>query len=354
MCQRTKLFTKSTTRRVSSRVVALCAIYFMPRLLLLAAAAAAAAPAPAPTTGTALQLWPCDAASPFQSWSFLTLPFPRTNVRLGGATPALPYTGLNLNVLGFSNSTGGVLNVWTDSPENPYGQYWAYNTSGARQLTNRLNGLCAGTTNASGALPAGTPVVQVPCSNGAAAAWAYSSATGLLAWGLDAALCLDAGSAFSCASAPAPRPPYCDPALPAGARAADLLARLAPTEKAAFLSASNNGFPRLGVPPLRYGEALHGVLSGCGAPAPPTPSGFASTGCPTSFPTGLALGSSFNRTLWRAVGATIGAEARALFNQCGIAQPMLFTPDINPFRDARWGRGMEGALSAGWRARGRA
>lgn len=120
-----------------------------------------------------------------------------------------------------------------------------------------------------------------------------------------------------------------------------LLALMLPVEKAAMLAASNNGVPRLGVPPQRYGEALHGVLSGCGAAAPPTVDGFVSSGCPTSFPTGLALGSSFNRTLWRAVGATIGTEARALFNQGGIAQTSLFTPDLNPFRDCRWGRGME-------------
>ena len=293
---------------------------------------------PAPATGTPLQLWSCNASSPFQSWLPQPLPFPHYNVRLGGATAALPYTGLNLNTLGFSNSTGGILNVWVDSPTNPYGQFWGFNAS-TGQLTNHLNGLCAGTTNSSGPLPAGTAVVQVPCY-GQAAAWAYSPASGLLRWGLDASLCLDAGTAFSCADAGA-QLPYCNSALPPAARASDLLSRLQPTEKAAFLSASNNGFPRLGVPPLRYGEALHGVLSGCGARAPVTPSGFASTGCPTSFPTGLALGASYNRTLWRAVGAVIGTEARALFNQGGIAQLMLFTPNANPVRDPRWGRAME-------------
>ena len=277
-------------------------------------------------TATPVQLWACTPSSPFQVWSLLSGPFPHNNVALGGAG-GLPPLGLYLNTLGFSNATGGILNVWTASPTNPWGQEWAFSSG---RLASLSNGLCAGTSNASGALPAGTAVVQVPCANGASAAWSYDAATGLFAWGLDSALCLDAGTAVSCATLPPPLPPYCSPALPAAARAADLLQRMAPVEKAAMLAASNNGVPRLGVPPLRYGEALHGVLSGCGAAAPPA-GGFASTGCPTSFPTALALGASFNRSLWRAVGEAIGVEARALFNQGGIAQSMLFTPNANPF-----------------------
>ena len=295
------------------------------------AAVSAAAP-PSPVTATLVQLWACAPSSPFQVWSFLSAGFPRNNVRLGGAA-GLPYTGLNLNTLGFSNSSGGTLNIWTDSPSNPWGQQWAY-SSPRRQLASLTNGLCAGTSNSSGALPAGTTVVQVPCANGATAAWDADPATGLLHWGADPTLCLDAGTAVNCATQD-PLLPYCNPALPTPARVADLLARMVPVEKAAMLAASNNGVPRLGVPPLRYGEALHGVLSGCGEAAP------GSTGCPTSFPTGLGLGSAFNRSLWRAVGETIGTEARALYNQGGIAQGMLFTPDVNGARDPRWGRGME-------------
>lgn len=292
-----------------------------------------------PTTGTSLQLWTCNASSPYQSWLPILQPFPRHNIHLGGATPSLPYTGLNLNTLGFSNSTGGILNVWTDSPENPYGQNWGFTND---HILSGINGLCAGTSNSSGVLPAGTPVVQVDCAaNGLAASWTYQSSTGLFSWGLDPTLCLDAGTSFSCFDGGANETfPYCNPALTPQVRTQDLIQRMLPTEKAAFLSVNNNGVQRLGVPPLRYGEALHGVLSGCGKAAPPTSTGFVSTGCPTSFPTGLGLGSAFNRSLWKAVGDTIGQEARALFNQ-GVAQLMLFTPDVNPFRDPRWGRGLE-------------
>lgn len=304
--------------------------------VLLLASFAARALSAAPSSGTAVQVWPCEAGSDLQTWSFTSGGTPNDNARLGGAA-GVAYSGLNLNTLGYSNSSGGTLNVWSNAPSTPWGQQWAYS---GNQLRSETNGLCAGSTNASGVLPAGTAIVQVPCANGAAASWTYEAATGLLRWGLDFSLCLDAGSSVpSCAAGGTAD--FCNASLPVPARVALLLAAMLPTEKAAMLSASNNGVPRLGVPPQRYGEALHGVLSGCGAAAPPTADGFVSSGCPTSFPTGLALGSSFNRSLWRAVGETIGTEARALFNQGGIAQTELFTPDINPSRDPRWGRGME-------------
>jgi hypothetical protein len=177
----------------------------------------------------------------------------------------------------------------------------------------------------------------------AEARWALDAATAHLVWAGDAGggLCLDAGTAASCAQPPLAGLPYCDAALPAEARVADLVPRLQPVEAAALLSVSSNGVPRLGIPPLRFGEALHGVLSGCGAPHADPSTGYTSSGCPTSFPTGLALGATLNRSLWAAVGRAIGTEARALFNQGFIAQSILFTPDINPFRDPRWGRGME-------------
>ena len=97
----------------------------------------------------------------------------------------------------------------------------------------------------------------------------------------------------------------------------------------------NPGVPRLGVPTFRFGECLHGVLSGCGAAY-----GNDSTGCPTSFPHALGLAATFNRTLWTMAGRTVSTEARALHNQdkAGVA---FWAPDVNLFRDPRWGRGQE-------------
>ena len=315
------------------------------RLLALLSSLSLACPAIAafPPQATLVQLWPCTAGSDRQAWAPQAGPSPRAVVALGGGG-GQPASGLVLNTLGYDNTTGGTLNVWTYAPQTPWGQQWAYDPARG-EVRSLTNGLCAGTVNASAGqpLPAGTAVVQVPCSGVAEARWALDAASAHLVWAGDAAggLCLDAGTAASCAEPPLAGLPYCDAALPTEARVADLVPRLQPVEAAALLSVSNNGVPRLGIPPLRFGEALHGVVSGCGAPSTNPDTGYTSSGCPTSFPTGLALGATFNRSLWALVGRAIGTEARALFNQGHLASSVLFTPDINPFRDPRWGRGME-------------
>ena len=54
----------------------------------------------------------------------------------------------------------------------------------------------------------------------------------------------------------------------------------------------------------------------------------------------MLLGATFNRSLWREIGTVISNEARALYNQ-GISGLFYFAPNINLFRDPRWGRGQE-------------
>ena len=300
-------------------------------LLLVSLCARAALAAAAVPSGTPVQVWPCNASSERQVWRVAG-----SQVLLGGAN-GVPDQGLVLNTLGFSNASKGVLNAWTNVHNNA--QAWVFSpTSGL--ITSDMNGLCVGTVNASGSapLPAGTAVVQVPCAGGSDAVRWTLGADNVLRWGRDPTLCLDAGSSVSCADPAFCALPYCDASLPATARASDLLARLSDDELASLLTTSNNGVPRLGVPALEFGEALHGVLVGCGAPY--TNGSYTSTGCPTSFPTGLATGASFNRSLVQAVGDVIGKEARALHNQ-GQASSVFFAPDLNPFRDPRWGRGME-------------
>jgi beta-glucosidase-like glycosyl hydrolase len=142
------------------------------------------------------------------------------------------------------------------------------------------------------------------------------------------------GLNLSCNSNPLNALPYCNSALSPQERAKDLVARMTIADKASNLQNGNPGVPRLGVPPLPFSEALHGVVSGCGTAAT------GSTGCPTSFPHLTVLGSTFNRTLWQAVGGVISTEARALHNQ-GVTGLAFWAPDINLFRDPRWGRGQE-------------
>ena len=95
---------------------------------------------------------------------------------------------------------------------------------------------------------------------------------------------------------------------------------------------------RLSIPGVDFGESLHGTLVSCGAPYTNETSGFVSTGCATSFPHLLMLGSTLNRSLWKSIGNAIGDEDRALHNQAGLAGSIFWTPNVNLVRDPRWGR----------------
>ncbi len=139
----------------------------------------------------------------------------------------------------------------------------------------------------------------------------------------------------------APRPgtpdknaPYLDPRRPAAARAADLVRRLTVDEKIGQLMTAAPEIPRLGVPAYDWwSEALHGV---------------ARAGRATVFPQAIALAATFDAPLVERVATAISDEARAKFNLAekrgergryhGLT---FFSPNINIFRDPRWGRGQE-------------
>lgn len=222
--------------------------------------------------------------------------------------------------------------------------------SSAGVLTPAGGGGCVGALDGNpfhgGALGLGTPP---SCGSDGAFAWRYNATDATLRLGAadddGAPLCLDYGSTAPCP----PEATYCNAAASPAERAADLAARLSPAEAASMLSAplivenyygSSPGLPARGLPGLWYGECLHGAVAVCG-PAYVDPStGFVSSGCPTSFPSGLAMGGSLNRTAWAAAGDAVGTEARALFN-LGLHGPACWAPNVNAFRDPRWGRGHE-------------
>ena len=124
--------------------------------------------------------------------------------------------------------------------------------------------------------------------------------------------------------------PFCDPKVATKARIADFIARATVAEKAGLLF--GKGVDRLGVPSLQTGEALHGVADGCKKDGRP-----GGKYCPSSFPCALNLGATLNESLWHKIGSTISTESRAMRPTGGAR----FTPDINLFRDPRWGRGQE-------------
>ncbi len=128
---------------------------------------------------------------------------------------------------------------------------------------------------------------------------------------------------------------YLDPARPVDARVRDLISRLTLEEKAALMSNSTPGVPRLGIPKYDWwSEALHGV---------------ANAGTATVFPQAIGLAAMWDETLQRDVAHTIGLEGRAKFNSyAGTPQEgtifhglTFWSPNINIFRDPRWGRGQE-------------
>ncbi|MBP1640886.1 MAG: glycoside hydrolase family 3 domain protein [Bacteroidetes bacterium] len=128
--------------------------------------------------------------------------------------------------------------------------------------------------------------------------------------------------------------PYQDPNKPIDERVADLVSRMTLQEKAYQMMNSAPGIERLGLLPFEWwNEALHGV---------------ARTGRATVFPQNIGLAATFDPDLVKRIGEAISDEAWAKFN---IAQRMqnygkytgltFYAPNINIFRDPRWGRGQE-------------
>ena len=131
------------------------------------------------------------------------------------------------------------------------------------------------------------------------------------------------------------RPPYLDPAQPREARIHDLISRMTLREKTDLMSNSTPGVPRLGIPKYDWwSEALHGV---------------ANAGRATVFPQAIGLAAMWDSTLQQEIAHVIGIEGRAKFNgYIGTPQEgtifhglTFWSPNINIFRDPRWGRGQE-------------
>ncbi|PNS14667.1 Periplasmic beta-glucosidase [Sphaceloma murrayae] len=133
----------------------------------------------------------------------------------------------------------------------------------------------------------------------------------------------------------------CDTTKTPAQRAAGLVSQMTRQEKIDNLVNSANGALRLGVLPYEWwNEALHGV-----AGPPFAISGYFNApgldfSSATSFPMPINLGASFDDTMVSAIAKTIGREARAFAN-VGRTGFDFWTPNINPFRDPRWGRGQE-------------
>ena len=130
--------------------------------------------------------------------------------------------------------------------------------------------------------------------------------------------------------------PFKDASLSAHERAVDLCSRLTLEEKAQLMLDESPAIPRLGIKKFFWwSEALHGA---------------ANMGNVTVFPEPIAMASSFNPTLLYKVFDAASTEFRAQYNERmyrGSGEDEKFhslsvwTPNVNIFRDPRWGRGQE-------------
>lgn len=110
-------------------------------------------------------------------------------------------------------------------------------------------------------------------------------------------------------------------------------------EKINATISTSPGVPRLGLSPYNWwSEGLHGVAKSPGVTF--NPDNTSDFGSATSFPQPITIGAAFDDALVYAIASAISTEARAFSNQ-GRAGLDFWTPNINPFRDPRWGRGQE-------------
>ncbi|XP_011004967.1 PREDICTED: beta-xylosidase/alpha-L-arabinofuranosidase 2-like [Populus euphratica] len=129
---------------------------------------------------------------------------------------------------------------------------------------------------------------------------------------------------------------FCNTSSGINDRVVDLVKRLTLQEKILFLVNSAGNVSRLGIPKYEWwSEALHGVsYVGPGTHFSNDVAGA------TSFPQVILTAASFNTSLFEAIGKVVSTEARAMYN-VGLAGLTFWSPNINIFRDPRWGRGQE-------------
>ena len=134
--------------------------------------------------------------------------------------------------------------------------------------------------------------------------------------------------------AAAQEPAYKNTVLSVDVRVKDLLQRMTLEEKTSQLGNTSPAIERLGIPAYNWwNEALHGV---------------ARAGLATSFPQPIGIAATFNKDAVFAMGTIVSDEARAKYDRF-VAEGKrdtyeglsFFSPNINIFRDPRWGRGHE-------------
>jgi beta-D-xylosidase 4 len=138
-----------------------------------------------------------------------------------------------------------------------------------------------------------------------------------------------------CKSGPLSTFPICNQSFPSRQRAADLVSRMTIAEKITQMINTAVAIPRLGLPMFEWwSDGLHGV-----GYAPGVHFG-GDLPAATSFPMPINLAASFNMSLVYRMASVTSTEGRAFSNE-GRSDLVFLSPNINIFRDPRWGRGQE-------------
>src|SRR5665647_1978722 len=129
--------------------------------------------------------------------------------------------------------------------------------------------------------------------------------------------------------------PFQNPKLSSEERAKDLVSRLTLEEKAILMCDISDAIPRMGIKKFNWwSEALHGL---------------ANNGNVTVFPEPIGMAASFDDTLVYQIFDAVSDETRAKYNEATqkgqenkrFLSLSVWTPNVNIFRDPRWGRGQE-------------
>ncbi|TAQ91464.1 hypothetical protein B7494_g236 [Chlorociboria aeruginascens] len=141
-----------------------------------------------------------------------------------------------------------------------------------------------------------------------------------------------------CVNGPLKNNRVCNMALDPNSRATALVSLFTLEEKIQNMGSTSPGVPRIGLPLYQWwNEALHGIASSPGVT-------FANSGSDysyaTSFPQPILMGAAFDDDLIYDVATVVSTEARS-FNNGNYSGLNYWTPNINPYKDPRWGRGQE-------------
>jgi len=129
--------------------------------------------------------------------------------------------------------------------------------------------------------------------------------------------------------------PYKNPNLSSEERAKNLISRLTLSEKATLMCDISDAIPRMGIKKFNWwSEALHGL---------------ANNGNVTVFPEPIGMAASFDDDLLYRIFNAVSDETRAKYNEARkngqenvrFLSLSVWTPNVNIFRDPRWGRGQE-------------